>query len=718
MKKTSLIITLIAGLAMTSKATSILSEDFTYPNGAIVGAAGSPWVLTSGTAGTMITTNSELEVSGSRSEDIAALLSGGPYMTNGPTTAVYAKFSVYFLSPPTGAGTSFAHFTGDNITTDFRARLISSVTNVTTLANATAGNFFIGIANNSSAVASSVPFPTELTTNVVYTVVVRYVLATGISTLWIDPIDENSTSVTTSISPSLANPKYYAFRQAGNEGVIRIDALRVGTQFSDVAGANTAPSISSISGQSISMDGVAGPIPFTVNDAEQLASTLTISKASTNTTLVPLTGIVIVDGDGTNRTVTVTPNTGIQGKTLVTLTVSDGVNTADTSFLVTVGAPSISAIANQITISNVTTAAIPFTIGDAETSAGSLNLTVSAPNGPLASIALGGSLANRTITLTPTPDQIGVATITVTVDDTINTNSTTFRLSVTPSLGVVLADEFNYSTFLLPNALLQADGSTWLHGSGATSYELQVTNGLAYLNSTLTEDLAAQLTNVLSATNGPFLSSSGVVLYAGCTINCSSLPTQSGSSSYFAHFKDTLTGGNFRAKIFAETNNAAAGKFRIGIANNGNGSTQFPQDLDVGTTYTVVTRYSVGVGEASLWVNPANEGSASVTGTDALQTASIGYYALRQDAGFGQVELGKLKIATSFAEVLPVTTPSPIALEIQQSGGNVILTWTNAAYSLQASPSVSGTYTNIPSATTGYSTPVSGEQRYFRLVYP
>ncbi|TSA41913.1 MAG: hypothetical protein D4R57_00060 [Verrucomicrobiales bacterium] len=66
----------------------------------------------------------------------------------------------------------------------------------------------------------------------------------------------------------------------------------------------------------------------------------------------------------------------------------------------------------------------------------------------------------------------------------------------------------------------------------------------------------------------------------------------------------------------------------------------------------------------------------------------------------------------------PSPTPGPIVLNIQQSGANVVLTWTNAAYSLQASPSVSGTYTNIPSATTGYSTSVSGEQRYFRLVYP
>ena len=331
---------------------------------------------------------------------------------------------------------------------------------------------------------------------------------------------------------------------------------------------------------------------------------------------------------------------------------------------------------------------------------------------PSANVVLGGSGASRNVTLTPAANQIGLTTITITVSDGTNTTQSAFKLSVTPLLGLLLADDFNYTTFLLPNALLQANGSPWLHGSGANSYELQVTNGVCYLDSSLVEDLAAPLTN------GPFASSNAIVLYSGYTVKCTSLPTQSGANSYFAHFKDSLTGSTFRAKVFAETNGAAAGKFRIGVANNGNASTQFPLDLTVGTAYTVVTRYSSGTGEATLWVNPSTESSTSVTGTDALQTTPVGHYALRQDTGFGQIELGKLKVATSFAEVLPLTAPGPIALNIQQSGANVVLTWTNAAYSLQASPSVSGTYTNIPSAVTGYSTPVAGEQRYFRLVYP
>jgi hypothetical protein len=57
----------------------------------------------------------------------------------------------------------------------------------------------------------------------------------------------------------------------------------------------------------------------------------------------------------------------------------------------------------------------------------------------------------------------------------------------------------------------------------------------------------------------------------------------------------------------------------------------------------------------------------------------------------------------------------PVFLVIQTSGSDVVLTWTNAGYTLLASPLVNGTYTNVPSAATGYSTPMTEPQLYFRL---
>jgi hypothetical protein len=55
-------------------------------------------------------------------------------------------------------------------------------------------------------------------------------------------------------------------------------------------------------------------------------------------------------------------------------------------------------------------------------------------------------------------------------------------------------------------------------------------------------------------------------------------------------------------------------------------------------------------------------------------------------------------------------------LTIQQLGTNVLLNWTNAGFSLQAAPAVTGTFTNIPGATSPYTNPIVGSQQFFRLI--
>ncbi len=61
------------------------------------------------------------------------------------------------------------------------------------------------------------------------------------------------------------------------------------------------------------------------------------------------------------------------------------------------------------------------------------------------------------------------------------------------------------------------------------------------------------------------------------------------------------------------------------------------------------------------------------------------------------------------------TPPNPIPLEIESAGSAVVLTWTNSAFSLQSAPAVTGTFTNLPGATSRYTNPITGTQRFFRL---
>jgi hypothetical protein len=58
----------------------------------------------------------------------------------------------------------------------------------------------------------------------------------------------------------------------------------------------------------------------------------------------------------------------------------------------------------------------------------------------------------------------------------------------------------------------------------------------------------------------------------------------------------------------------------------------------------------------------------------------------------------------------------PVPLLIRQVGNQIVLNWTNAAFGLQVAPSVSGVYTNVPGATSPYSTPITGGGQFFRLI--
>src|SRR5204863_327676 len=104
----------------------------------------------------------------------------------------------------------------------------------------------------------------------------------------------------------------------------------------------------------------------------------TVTGSSSNPTLVP-NGNIVFGGSGANRTVTVTPALNQFGSATITVTVNDGTDTASDTFVLTVtpvnDAPTISDIADQITLEDTATAAIAFTVGDVETLAADLTVT-------------------------------------------------------------------------------------------------------------------------------------------------------------------------------------------------------------------------------------------------------------------------------------------------------------------------------------------------------
>ncbi|MDB6026493.1 MAG: hypothetical protein JWM68_2716 [Verrucomicrobiales bacterium] len=96
-------------------------------------------------------------------------------------------------------------------------------------------------------------------------------------------------------------------------------------------------------------------------------------------------------------------------------------------------APTLSTINDQTINEDVSTGSIGITVNDAETAPGSLNLTASSSNTNVVTnsrLVLGGTGANRTLSITPNTNQFGTSTITVSVSDGVLANSTAFLLTV------------------------------------------------------------------------------------------------------------------------------------------------------------------------------------------------------------------------------------------------------------------------------------------------
>ncbi|PQO25740.1 hypothetical protein C5Y96_23305 [Blastopirellula marina] len=201
---------------------------------------------------------------------------------------------------------------------------------------------------------------------------------------------------------------------------------------------NDAPTISSIDDVTIDEDNMTGDLSFTLSDLETSVDSLIVSATSGNQTLIP-DGNIVISGTGANRTVKVTPLPNQSGSALITLVVSDGDKSSEETFTVNVSsvndAPTISAL-NDVTIDEDTmTGDLAFTVGDLETDVNSLVVTATSDNTalvPNGSIVISGTGTNRTVKVTPLPDQNGMALITLVVSDGDKTTEETFTLNITP----------------------------------------------------------------------------------------------------------------------------------------------------------------------------------------------------------------------------------------------------------------------------------------------
>ena len=497
----------------------------------------------------------------------------------------------------------------------------------------------------------------------------------------------------------------------GTSGTVTYDIVNISGDA--ITNNNTPPTISSFVDTNM-VDTNSLTLNLTVGDLETPGA-LTVSAASLNPSKVFPT--FTYGGSGASRTLKISfapgnfiPDPIDAAPILVTVTDGSGDSTA-TWFLLTVGSinlpptNSLTGLPATNTLAN-TAITIPFKVGDDNTGVGSLTYSVASDNNtlvPSANIVVTPNGANPSVTITPASNQLGVAKISVTVNDNDanESRSTTANIAfmVRPNTNVVAIDYFDYDT---SGSLDTVSGGFWQHLSGPFG-QMQVGSGA------VTVDTSANTENLQTSLLGaPYMTNSGAVLYASFIVNMDPtldplrMPRLNGT--YFALFNDgSGVTGPYECRVVAATNGAAPGYYQIGINNFGADAAtaqMFPQDLSPNSNYVVVTSLVLSNGFSTIWINPGSQSSPSVTDTTPAPAVTnlynIAAFELRESgANAGAVNVSTLKVGTTFDSVFP-------SLQVQPAGTSVIVNWSDPTLGIQSTTNLLSPFADVSGAAPPY----------------
>ena len=208
-----------------------------------------------------------------------------------------------------------------------------------------------------------------------------------------------------------------------------------------VTAVNDPPVVSPVGPQSTPEDTpLLVDVAYSDVDTALTSPPFSITATSSNTALVPNANLSLA-GNGSPRTLTITPVADQTGTTTITVTASDGsVSSAPVSFALTVTGvndpPIVSPIADQTTAED-TPKVVSVNYDDPDTPLASVGFTLTSSNTtlvPNGSLVLTGSGSPRTLTITPAANQSGTTVVTVTANDgTSSSAPVSFDLVVSPA---------------------------------------------------------------------------------------------------------------------------------------------------------------------------------------------------------------------------------------------------------------------------------------------
>ncbi len=243
-----------------------------------------------------------------------------------------------------------------------------------------------------------------------------------------------------------------------------------------------------------------------------------------------------------------------------------------------------------------------------------------------------------------------------------------------------LVEPFNYPD----GEITKVSGGLWTVQTAGTAFN--ISNGTAVINQ---GDLTVGLEKVSRAIDTPFTTSGNSVAYYAFDATWTALPLTD-TGSYFLNLSVATNGTTYYGRVGADTDGAAAGRFRLAVANanwSQANSVEFPLDLQLNVSYPVVVRYDLTTGNTTLWLNPTSEASDSVTATDPPAGAQQAIAAINLRPGLsnsstgapGVIRMDDLFVGTTFEQVA-VHAPPAI---VQQPTNVTVMEGETAVFAVQ-----------------------------------
>jgi hypothetical protein len=178
------------------------------------------------------------------------------------------------------------------------------------------------------------------------------------------------------------------------------------------------------------------------------------------------------------------------------------------------------------------------------------------------------------------------------------------------------------------------------------------------------------------------------------------------SGGDYALIKYSNAGAGLWTRRYNGPANAADGAYAMGLDSVGNVFvTGISESNSSSDDYATLGYSNAG---ASLWTRRYNGTGNGSDGAYAMAVDRIGNVFV---AGSSWNGTSSDYVTIKYSSSVPLPR-----LDFQKLNNQIVLNWTNAGFNLQSAPLASGSFTNIPGATSPYTNSLLAPRQFFRLI--